>query len=384
MKKSILFFICSACLMVACDKGRTFRVDGNISGAGGQTLYLEQVLLASVAPVDSVCIGDNGDFEFKSPVPADPSFYRLRMGNRVINLGIDSTEQIKITADLADFSVNYTVEGSPACTAIKEITLKQQEVDRDLKHLSKQNEEGALPDSLYVEAALAHIGAVKEFLKPYITIAPHSLQAYYALFQRVGEGFIFAIDEKDDFDLYTLVANAMKLYYPNSEFSANLEKLVLQALSYSRAASGGGNAITLAGAEVSGIVEVALPTVSGEIVKLSEYAKGGVTLLDFTMYDMSNSGYRTMVFGDLYEKYRSKGLKIYQVSFDSDEHVWKNKAANLPWMCVYDKQSVQSRLLTQYNVTDLPTLFLIDGEGDVVKRIENGQELDEALKRYLK
>ena len=384
MKKSILFFICSVCLMVACNRGRTFSVDGNVSAAGGQMLYLEQVLLASVAPVDSVRISNHGDFRFKSPAPACPSFYRLRMGNRIINLGIDSTEQIKITTDSAGFAVNYTVEGSLACEAIRAITLKQQEADRALTQLLKQNEEGLLSDSLYVDEALKHIDAVKAVLKPYITTASHSLQAYYALFQRVGEGFIFTPDDKDDFDFYTLVANAMKLYYPGSELSANMEKLVLQTLSYSRAVSDAGSAITLAGAEVAGIIEVALPTISGEIVKLSEYAKGGVTLLDFTMYDIANSGYRTMVFGDLYEKYKGKGLKIYQVSFDNNEHVWKNKAANLPWMCVYDNQSVQSSLLTKYNVADLPTLFLIDGKGDVVKRIENGKELDDALKRYLK
>ena len=384
MKKSILFFICSVCLMVACNRARTFSIDGNVSGADGQMLYLERVLLASAAPVDSVRIGNNGDFEFKSPAPADPSFYRLRMGNRIINLGIDSTEQIKITTDSAGFAVNYTVEGSPACEAIRAITMKQQEADHALKQLLKQNEERLISDSLYVDEALKHIDAVKAFLKPHITTAPHSLQAYYALFQRVGEGFIFTPDDKDDFDFYTLVANAMKLYYPDSELSANMERLVLQMLSYSRAASDPGSAITLAGAEVAGVIEVALPTISGEVVKLSEYAKEGVTLLDFTMYDINNSGYRTMVFGDLYEKYKSKGLKIYQVSFDSDEHLWKNNAANLPWMCVYDKQSVQSSLLMKYNVTDLPTLFLIDGDGDVVKRVENGQELDDALKRYLK
>jgi len=384
MKKGVLFFICSVCLIIACNRVQTFSVEGNVSGAGGQMLYLEQVLLASVVPVDSVRIGETGNFKFKSPVPVCPSFYRIRMGNRIINLGIDSTGQMKITADLAGFAVNYTVEGSLTCEAIRVITLKQQETDRALKQLLEQNEEGLLSDSLYVEEALKHIDAVKEFLKPYITTVPHSLQAYYALFQRVGEGFIFTPDDKADFDFYALVANAMKLYYPDSELSANMERLVLQALSYSRTALQGGNAITLADADVAGIIEVALPTISGEIVKLTEYAKGGVTLLDFTMYDINNSGYRTMVFGDLYEKYKSKGLKIFQVSFDSDEHIWKNKAANLPWMCVYDKQSVQSSLLTQYNVTDLPTLFLIDAKGDVVKRIENGQELDSALKRYLK
>ena len=64
-------------------------------------------------------------------------------------------------------------------------------------------------------------------------------------------------------------------------------------------------------------------------------------------------------------------MEIYQISFDSDEHFWKNAASNLPWITVRDPQNVYSRLLSTYNVRDIPTAFVINRDGDVVARVEN-------------
>ena len=383
MKGKTLFFILSICLLVAaCNKQGTFSVEGSVSGASGQMLYLERVLLASAEPLDSVRTDDSGTFRFKSPSPSAPSFYRLRMGNQIINLGIDSIEQVKILTDSAGFSVNYTVEGSPVCQALKEITMKQQEADHALMLLKEKNNAGLLPDPAYIEEALSVIGEVKEFLKSYITRSPQSLPAYYALFQKVYDGFIFDPYDRDDFRFYALVANALKVYYPDNERTRNLEKLAIRGLSSIRTTSVEKDTVNFLDAEDTGIIDIALPTVNGEIITLSEYVKGSVTLLDFTVYEVETSPLHNMLLGELYEKYHDKGFKIYQVSVDDDEHIWRNKASKLPWMCVLDDEAIESRLLAQYNVTALPASFLINKEGDIVKRLKNARELAEVLESY--
>jgi len=85
----------------------------------------------------------------------------------------------------------------------------------------------------------------------------------------------------------------------------------------------------------------------------------------------------------VYIQYRSRGFEIYQISFDSDEHFWKTSADNLPWITVRDPESVNARLLSMYNVREIPTAFIINREGDVVTRIEDYARLSAELGKVL-
>ncbi|HBK28388.1 MAG TPA: hypothetical protein DDZ04_00395, partial [Parabacteroides sp.] len=67
---------------VACQNEKNFKVDGVVSGADGQTLYLENVGISSVTILDSAKLNAAGTFEFKQPRPAFPEFYRLRLKNQ--------------------------------------------------------------------------------------------------------------------------------------------------------------------------------------------------------------------------------------------------------------------------------------------------------------
>lgn len=46
-------------------------------------------------------------------------------------------------------------------------------------------------------------------------------------------------------------------------------------------------------------------------------------LIDFTAYGSAESGARNLLLREIYDKYASQGLEIYQVSLDTDEHFWK-------------------------------------------------------------
>ena len=56
---------------------------------------------------------------------------------------------------------------------------------------------------------------------------------------------------------------------------------------------------------------------------------GKVVLLSFTAYQADYSPVYNMKLAELYKKYKSKGLEIYQVSLDADEQAWKVAADNL-------------------------------------------------------
>jgi glutathione peroxidase-family protein len=133
----------------------------------------------------------------------------------------------------------------------------------------------------------------------------------------------------------------------------------------------------------SSLPDVVLPDVNNNEVALSSL-KGKVVLLDFTVYNSDFAPEHNMHINNIYRRYKNQGFEVYQISFDSDEHFWKNAAINVPWITVRDPQSVYSPLLTRYNVRNLPTAFILNREGDVVARIEDYTKLESELKKVMK
>lgn len=130
-------------------------------------------------------------------------------------------------------------------------------------------------------------------------------------------------------------------------------------------------------------MDVELPDVHGTPVKLSEVAQGYPTIVNFTAYQTEWSPSLNMELGSLYTKYSQRGLRIYQISLDADLHFWQNAASNLPWDCVRDPQTVYSEVAALYNVKQLPALFLLDKQGNLVKRVDDLLKLEEETKKIL-
>jgi len=124
------------------------------------------------------------------------------------------------------------------------------------------------------------------------------------------------------------------------------------------------------------LLDIELPDISGENIKLSDIAKGKVVILNFTAYQTEFSLELNQILQNTYARHHSKGLEIYQVSLDGDLHIWKNTASNLLWICVHDPQTVNSSFAALYNVQQLPALFLIDKKGVIVERIEDINTLE--------
>ena len=88
---------------------------------------------------------------------------------------------------------------------------------------------------------------------------------------------------------------------------------------------------------------------------------------------------------DLYVRYASKGLEIFQVALDNDKAAWAAsvKDQSLPWISVCDGMGVYSSAVTAYNVVEIPTFFIINKNGDIVSRKNQVEEAIEEIKRLL-
>ena len=386
MKKQIstrLLTVLGLCMFLfsACNNSSDFTVKGVVAGADGQLMYLENVGISNVVTLDSVKLAPGGKFKFTEKRPEYPDFYRLRLNNQLINFAIDSTETVSFVADAGTFATSYSVEGSESSTAIKAITLAQLDANQAISRLRKEYEDKMISDTTYRTKVLAAADAYKEVARKYIYSAPMSTAAYFALFQQIDGLLFFDLYDRNDVKAYGAVATSYDHTYPESPRSKHLYNLTLQSMKVLRAQRPADYS-NVETKEIS-FLDIELPDVRGEVVKLSTVAPGKVVLINFTAYQTEWSPALNMALGELYTKYHDQGLEIYQVSLDSDFHFWRNGASNLPWITVRDPQSVYSQVAGLYNVKQLPTLFILDRKGNLVKRVEDVKKLETDVKSVL-
>lgn len=382
--KKISFLALVVLLLSACNSGSTFTVDGSVADADGKKLYLEASQIDGVVVLDSVKLKGDGSFKFKQPKPESPEFYRLRVEDKVINFSVDSTETVTITAPFTGFTTEYTVAGSPDSEKIKELTLKQIQLQKDMNTLFKEAQNSRM-DNEALQTRLADLlnGYKNDVKVKYIYSAPNTASAYYALFQRANGYLIFdPLSSRDDVKGFGAVATSWSHYYPHATRTKNLTNLAIKGMKNTRAPKE--TVVELDPDKISEttIIDVKLKDIKGDVRSLTEL-KGKVVLLDFTVYQTAISTTHNFWLHDLYNKYADKGLEIYQVSLDSDEHYWKTVAGNLPWIGVRDPNGIYSSFAAIYSVQEVPTYFLINKSNELKVRGENVKDIDAAIKELL-
>lgn len=382
--KKILFGALVALGLGACSSEPKFKVEGEIADADGKMLYLEASALEGIVSLDSVKLKGNGTFAFKHARPESPEFYRLRLEDKVINFSVDSTETVRLNASYASFATGYTVEGSANSQKIKELTMKQMKLQTEVNELMQAMQAHAIGADVFQDSIVALMKNYKDEIKiNYIFAAPNTAAAYFALFQKLNNYLIFdPLNNKDDVKCFAAVATSLNNFYPHADRSKNLYNIVIKGMKNTRAPQQ--NTVELPEEIVSetGIIDISLRDMKGNVHKLSEL-KGKAVILDFTIYQSAVSPSHNYMLRDLYDKYAAQGLEIYQVSLDADEHYWKTTADNLPWVCVRDANGVYSSVVASYNVQSLPALYLINKKNELSARGETIKDLEAAVKALL-
>ena len=140
MKRSNSALLILTLLTVACQpQVDRFTLNGQIVEADGKMLYLDHMGLDKVEVIDSVKLDTEGKFCFNPAAPADCfDFYRLRVDGKVVNVSVDSTETITVTASLPVMQVAYMVEGSENTARLKDLVMTQIGLLQELRRLSSQ------------------------------------------------------------------------------------------------------------------------------------------------------------------------------------------------------------------------------------------------------
>lgn len=372
-----IFVVGITVLMSGCGK-EMFHVEGAIGNAKDSILYFEHNGLTGFTTVNSVKLDAKGAFSFASDKVNNPEFYRLRIAGQIINIAIDSTETVKVDAKYPQMATDYSVNGSYENEKIKQLALKQINLQAQCQALYSEQPQAA--DSLVQQLIQAYKYDVSH---NYIFKEPMKAYSYFALFQYIVVNnearLIFnpAVDPEDN-KVFGAVATSWDTYFPNSERGQNLHNITIKGMRDNRIAAANKQNIQIE-AEETGVIDLPLRDNKGNMHHLTDL-RGKVVLLDFHAFSLPDSPEYIMQMRELYDKYHAKGLEIYMVSLDENEHFWKESVATLPWINVYDNTGISEAYTSAATAT--PIIYLIDRSNTVVRnpaQIKNLPKEIEAL-----
>lgn len=378
MKKILPFLLIF--LLAACNKENKFKVEGVIEGAEGEIVYLEYNGLTNSTLLDSTVIKSDGHFSFSSLRPEYPDFYKLILKGKQLHFAVDSVETIIINSNIDQFSTDYTISGSETNSEILQLRRSVAAIQKKANQLIQGMD--ASDRERIVGELTTMIETHKSMARPLILKNPRSAAAYFAIFQKVNNVYLFSPYVKEDRPYCAAVATSFHTFMPEYDRSKNLYALVMDAINAERLQRREESLQEMINNATAGYIDIELPDRTRTIRKLSDL-KGKVVLLDFSAYESRESVQYTFALRDLYTKYSAKGFEIYQVSLDRNETLWNDATAQIPWVAVRDQNGPASVVAGTYNVTQLPTYFLISKEGDILGRNMNIQELERTIQQQL-
>ena len=377
MTKKIIYFLLILFLATGCNKGGKFTVEGNITDGKGKILYFEKNGLIKDSLIDSVKLTQTGSFKFRSAKPVYPDLYRLRVGNQQLILAVDTTETIQIQAS-ANHLIDAKITGSKESEEIQK--LRKSVIDLQKDYTQILNEKNSERQKVLFDSFQTKLDKHKKMAIGIILSNPGSMSSYFSLYQQIDGKYIFSPYEKEDLKYFQAVATSFYTFKPNFDRTKNLYNLVIDAISEDRklrneAAS---QKLTLP-AKSMGFIDMELKDKNGYPQKLSSMI-GNPILIDFVVFADKSSVDHIFALRDIYEKYKSKGLQIYQVSVDENKLFWEQAVSNIPWTSVYDENGAKASI---YNVQQIPTMFLINKEGNIIGRYKSLNEVEKGIASIL-
>ena len=388
--KSKYYWICLfslpllTALIATCGGRDEARISLTVKGAPDSTEVVVSRLALNQMQVLDTLYTSKEKVSAEVPVyPGSPEFIYLTYGQGGrISLLLQNRDRVTVTASWNDSS-DPVIEGS-------EESVLMQGVDMDIRAFnasfdSLSNELAAVTESgdqaeitrLKRELGALYVKSKQNAIK-YIYTHSRSMSVIPVLYQKTSSGLpLFA--QVTDAILMERVYDTLRTVYPSSPYLVSLADEV----SLRRNALEIQN--RMASAEEVDFPEIILSDVNGVQQSLTAL-KGKVIVLMF--WDSENVQQR--VYNTdlklMYDRYHSRGLEIYQVALNTDKTAWamQVREQELPWISVCDPAAGASTGALLYNVTQLPSMYVISREGNIEsKDVFDMRMLETEVRRLL-
>lgn len=370
-------------LILSCSRGEKVEITVFIENSDTCMIYLDEQGIGEIRKIDSVRVKKDGSFRLKDRIE-NPTFYNLHTGNQqIIPLLLTPGTSLELKADMQDFVSKYEISGSEESLYLQDMNRTLAVTKHQIDSLQKLLLENPDADEEFTQELSASYDQIIEGQRRYSIqfILEHisSMASIYTLYQKIDDNN-FVLNENRDIQLVKITSESLDTIWPGSEHvqalkrdAANLEENLYNQR-WRQVVETSENIFP----------EISLPDPNGDTIALSSL-KGKVILLSFwASWDRPSMSHNIALKG-IYGAYHSRGLEVYQVSFDSSRQEWVNALEfdELPWVNVSELSYPDSRVALIYNIEALPAVFLIDRKGAIVGKNFNRIDLDRNIQRLL-
>lgn len=365
MKRSRILAASVAVLALAACTPKA-HISGKVEQAPDSRIVLKQLNVNAFDVVDTLKTDASGAFRCAVKVEeGQPEFFYLFHGDtRIAALLLEKGEKAVVTADTLG---NYSVEGSKGT----DVLMEAEKMSADFVRLVAAEDDPKVLTKAFVDYYRSRV--------KFVLANSHSLAVVPVLTEQLDAN-IPVFNQLTDALHFRNVCDSLRTVYPDSKYLKALEKEATRRENYMKLH------LRVNAADALSYPELNLPDVNGERKLLSEVG-AKVTLLHFwNPADATHKMMNLEVLLPVYNEFHAKGLEIYSVAVDVDKAEWAGvvRAQKLPWINVNDGLGSASPALIAYNITQVPTSFLIYEDGLTAPAVSGVDGLRSELAKLLK
>jgi len=366
MIKQAILIIIGCITLFACGESAAYRIQGKVTHLEDQTVYVF-FQGDNSNKVEVVECDKPGQFSIEQNQYGPFNSATLLFENKTIwvTVYLEEGQKITVSGDV-EYPALMQIKGGKInneLTAFRKKIGSLLREQADLYHSlnSYATEENAI-DENDVTARLANVNhQISEQVYEYIQANPNE-EASVVLLE---EYFTDPDDTRKLDELLALLDPQLSNFYLVKELEQFSERAKRTAL----------------GAEAP---EFTVKNVYGKPVSLDSFPEKYL-LLTFTAPWCDMCQTENLFLDEIIQKYPKEQLDMLLVSLDDDMEGVKDvlKRDSIQWNLVTDSAGQASMLLDLYNVSALPRSFLIDEQGKIILKTENGTEIKQTIEKLL-
>lgn len=362
--KNYKLAILAMTVMAAASCTSNTRIEGTLEGAPDDEVVVKLLDVNSYIVLDTVKTDASGRYSYGLDIQeGQPEFIYIFHGDtKVASLLLEAGDDVTVKSDTKGA---FTVEGSPESMKLQEVEQKYADFAKDLLGMTES-----------ADIARAYISYYRDRVR-YISENPKSLTIVPVLFQTI-DGTTPIFSQETDALRFKVAVDSLKTMYPDSKYVKALEKEAATRSKYLDLSNRMGVASEIAFPELN------MPDLNGKKIALSSLKDKVIFLYFWTSEMTDQTVFNIDYLKPLYEKYHSRGLEIYAVCIDADKALWASivKNQDLKWINVNDGLGVSSPAVSLYNVTSVPSLFVIEN-GEIRTDTGGAKDLSSYLDKTL-
>jgi peroxiredoxin len=363
--KKLLLSVFTIVIMVSCSTEEQYLVKGNLDGASGEVVLLQQNVGGELVSIDSVVVTD-GPFEFAAGSVDNPEMFTLMVSGKRggLRFFIENSD-ITITGHIDSIYI-ADVNGSESQDlydsyndGLQPLYEKNSELYQEYR---KANEEG---NEELVEEVIAKRDQVDEDINSYNIKFIESNSASF-----VTPTVLRSLSGRMETDELEAKLDGLDASLAESQLVLDMRARV-KALR---------------------MVEIGQPApdftqndVEGNPVTLSEIKGYKLLLIDFWAAWCGPCRRENPNVVAVFNEFNEAGFDVLGVSLDKDKDAWVKAIADdqLDWTQVSDLAYWSNAVAQSYAVRSIPANFLLDSEGTIIARGLRGEDLREKVAELL-